>query len=156
MNLTANTPPINTSLEKFQPKWNQNYRKSQKTFFSALRFGMLYKPIDNWIDVGRILAWDHEAAYFSVSNWFEPPAKRMVSSFIKTQTDTETAYTTEVKECMSTYISSVKACLDRAPGLSILFPRTSRGIPLSEGLLSRSWSSLFDMPMLSGSAASTT
>lgn len=57
---------------------------------------------------------------------------------------------------MSTYISSVKACLDRAPGLSILFPRTNKGIPFNEGLLSKSWSSLFEIPMLSGSAASTT
>jgi len=54
------------------------------------------------------------------------------------------------------YISSVKASLDRAPGLSILFPRTRRGIPLSEVLLNKSWSSLFDTLRLSGSAASTT
>lgn len=53
-------------------------------------------------------------------------------------------------------IWSVKACLDRAPCLSILFPKTSNGILLKDGLLRRSWSSLFEVPRFSGSAASTT
>lgn len=36
---------------------------------------MLYKPINNWINVCGILAWDHVATNFSVSNWLESPAE---------------------------------------------------------------------------------
>ena len=50
----------------------------------------------------------------------------------------------------------MKASLDRAPGSSILFPRTRRGIPLSEVLLNNLWSSFFEINRLSTSAASTT
>lgn len=45
---------------------------------------------------------------------------------------------------VSTYIRSVRSGLDRAPCLSILLPNTSNGIPLSEGLLNKSWSSLLE------------
>lgn len=40
---------------------------------------MLDKPIDNWIDVGRVFAWDHIAAYLSISNRFESPAEYKIS-----------------------------------------------------------------------------
>lgn len=63
----------------FIPSRNSNYKTKiqKKEIFrlsSALWFGMLYKPIDNWVDVGRVLAWYHEAANFSVRNWLESPA----------------------------------------------------------------------------------
>ena len=50
----------------------------------------------------------------------------------------------------------MKACLDNASGLSILFPSTRSGIPCKAGLFKRSWSSLFAIDILSLSAASTT
>ena len=53
-------------------------------------------------------------------------------------------------------ITSVKLCLGKASGLSILLPMTSNGIPVKEGLLRRSWSSLLAIAMFSRSAASTT
>nr|ACR36208.1 unknown [Zea mays] len=53
-------------------------------------------------------------------------------------------------------IISVKVCLGKASGLSILLPITSNGIPVKDGLLKRSWSSPFAMAMFSRSAASTT
>ena len=55
-----------------------------------------------------------------------------------------------------TYMTSVKLCLGKASGLSILLPMTSNGIPVKDGLLRRSWSSPFAMAMFSRSAASTT
>ena len=64
-----------------------------------------------------------------------------------------------ITECSSlacTYISSVKVCLGKASGLSILLPMTNNGIPVKDGLLKRSWSSPFAMAMFSRSAASTT
>lgn len=66
---------------------------------------------------------------------------------------------TNVTDCSSlacTYIMSVKVCLGKASGLSILLPMTSNGIPVKDGLLRRSWSSPFAMAMFSRSAASTT
>ena len=53
-------------------------------------------------------------------------------------------------------ITSVKLCLGKASGLSILLPITSNGIPVKDGLLRRSWSSLLAIAMFSRSAASTT
>lgn len=50
---------------------------------------------------------------------------------------------------LSTYICSIRSSLDKASGLSILFPSTSNGIPFSEGLLNKSWSSLLDTGKLS-------
>jgi type III secretory pathway component EscT len=55
-----------------------------------------------------------------------------------------------------TYITSVKLCLGKASGLSILLPMTSNGIPVKDGLLRRSWSSPFAIAIFSQSAASTT
>jgi len=53
-------------------------------------------------------------------------------------------------------MTSVKLCLGKASGLSILLPMTSNGIPVKDGLLRRSWSSPFAMAMFSRSATSTT
>lgn len=58
------------------------------------------------------------------------------------------------KNC--TYIKLASSFFETAPGLSILFPSTSNGIPSREGLLNRSCSSFFEIRILSPSAASTT
>lgn len=56
---------------------------------------------------------------------------------------------TKLRQRLYTYICSVKSCLDKASFLSILFPSTSNGMPLSDGLLNRSWSSLLETDKLS-------
>lgn len=55
-----------------------------------------------------------------------------------------------------THNKSTSDCLESASDLSILLPSTSKGIPLKEGFVKSSWSSLFDMGTLSLSAESTT
>ena len=55
-----------------------------------------------------------------------------------------------------THNCSTNACLERASDLSILFPRTSKGIPTNDGFVKSSCSSLRDIGTLSLSAASTT
>lgn len=58
--------------EMCQPEITLDFKVGSR--FSALRFGMLYKPVNNRINVGGVFAWDHETANFSVSNWFQIPA----------------------------------------------------------------------------------
>lgn len=128
----------------------------------ALWLGMLNKPFNDRVNVGRVLAWDHIAAYFSVSNRFQPPEySNVIAHNIRTRKNNKNILL-YIKEkgrgiiIIFTHIWSVKACLESAPALSILFPNTSRGIPASDALLSKSWSSLLETLRLSGSAASTT
>lgn len=116
---------------------------------------MLYKPINHLINVRGVLARYHEAAYFSISKRLESPVQTMEKTNIRINVKkSKTLFL--CFRIIKAYISSVKASLDRAPGLSILLPRTRSGIPLSDVLLNKSWSSLFDTLRLSGSAASTT
>lgn len=39
----------------------------------ALWLRMLNKPFNDRVNVGRVLAWDHIAAYFSIGDRFQPP-----------------------------------------------------------------------------------
>lgn len=145
----------------------------------TLWFWVLDKPINNRVNIGGIFAWYHIAAHLSVCYRIQSPAQQTIVlkrvhidiniyalpltwfpilPYSKGK-DTYSLNSTKTKlahEILSAYISSVKACLDRAPGLSILFPNTSNGIPLNDVLFSRSWSSLLEMLRLSWSAASTT
>lgn len=57
---------------------------------------------------------------------------------------------------MWTHSWSTNACFERASDLSILFPRTSKGIPFKEGFVRSSFNSLRVIGTLSLSAASTT
>ena len=58
---------------------------------------------------------------------------------------------------VSCHISAMRACLDNASDcLSILFPSTRSGIPVKEGLLNKSWSSVLAIDMFSLFAASKT
>lgn len=36
---------------------------------------MLYKPINNRVNVGRVFAWNHVATNFSIGNGLQPPAQ---------------------------------------------------------------------------------
>lgn len=47
---------------------------------------MLYKPVNNWVNVGRVFARDHETTNFPVSNWLQSPARCNIISTTITHT----------------------------------------------------------------------
>lgn len=105
--------------------------------------------MNNLIDVGRVFAWYHVTADLSVFDRLEIPGTDLV------QVKTALWIVMNDDGIVNTNISSVKISCETASCLSILFPRTNRGIPCNEFLSSRSWSSLLAMDKLLLSAAST-
>lgn len=143
----------------------------------VFRLWMLYEPIDDRIDIGWVLAGNHIATDFSISDRLESPAtwrgifknhRNWLKKILRTHAlryftfymfshgdwylDENHATSLQNSSLLvlaqdlkvSTYIRSVRSDLERAPCLSILLPNTSNGIPLSEGLLNKSWSSLLE------------
>lgn len=52
------------------PQRKKKKREEKKQVLSALWLWMFDKPINNGVNVGRVLAWDHKAANFSVGDGF--------------------------------------------------------------------------------------
>jgi len=156
----SNTKEFPQQLLALWPK--MKYKSNQRSFCSSWVFD---EPVNDYIYVYRVLAWNHIAADLSLFYWLKSSEithgenamlhnqSWQISIYIYVCVCVCVDMTTLVSR---TYSWSTNACLERASDLSILFPRTSKGIPPKEGFVNSSCNSLREIGTLSLSAASTT
>lgn len=135
------------------------YRSNLRSFCSSWVFD---EPVNDHIYVYRVLAWNHVAAYLPFFYWLESSEITheenacYVTQRIKTNFNICVLCVYMTMFVSRAYSWSTNACLERASDLSILFPRTSKGIPPKEGFVNSSCNSLREIGTLSLSATSTT